>query len=376
MLGAQAAVLKAPGPFLLPAARAAAGHTSSATRKEVRQQLAKQILRAALIIICSAVGYVLAGYVGVGMVPRWVGLVGGFIFALLALLLEELIRRTPLKTTIGATIGLLIGLGIASSVSAPLTRLTEITIAQTLIFLLIASAFGYVGLVLGSKLEEIKLPSSSKLLALIGRGGPSRRELLKVVDTSVIIDGRLADLAETGFLEGTLVVPQFVLQELRRIADSADAMKRARGRRGLDVLSRVQKSTVEVKVVDEDFPNIHEVDSKLVALAIQMQAKVLTNDYNLNKVARLQGLEVLNINELAGALRPVVLPGEILTVQIVREGKEPGQGVSYLDDGTMVVVDNASRLLGRTLPVSVTSILQTSAGRMIFATLAEQVNKA
>jgi uncharacterized protein YacL len=288
-------------------------------------------------------------------------------------LIEEIIRKTPLKTTIGATIGLLVGLGVASLISSPLTRLTENTIAQSLIFILIACAFGYIGLVLGSRqIEELKLPSAAKLLThLAGRGTP-RRELLKVVDTSVIIDGRLADLAETGFLEGTLVVPQFVLAELRHIADSPDPMKRARGRRGLDVLGRVQKSPVEVRVVDDDFANIHEVDSKLVALAIRMQAKVLTNDYNLNKVARLQGLEVLNINELAGALRPVVLPGEVLSVQIVREGKEPGQGVSYLDDGTMVVVENAARLIGRAIEVSVTSVLQTSAGRMIFATPREQ----
>lgn len=329
--------------------------------------MGKLILRAVLIIVCSVIGYFLAGFVEVP-VPRWLGLAGGFVFALLALLIEEIIRKTPLKTTIGATVGLLVGLGVASLVSTPLTRLTENTIAQSLIFILIACAFGYIGLVLGSRqIEELKLPSTAKLLALLGRGAAPRRELAKVVDTSAIIDGRLADLAETGFLEGVLIVPQFILQELRHIADSPDPLKRARGRRGLNVLSRVQKSPVEVRVVDEDFANIHEVDSKLVALALRLQAKVVTNDYNLNKVARLQGLEVLNINELAGALRPVVLPGEVLSVQIVREGKEPGQGVSYLEDGTMVVVENASRLIGKTLEVAVTSVLQTSAGRMIFA---------
>jgi uncharacterized protein YacL len=337
--------------------------------------LGKLILRIALIVVCSAIGYAIPSYVREVSIPRWLGLVGGLIFALLALLIEEIIRKTPLKTTLGATIGLLIGLGIASLVSSPLTRLSENTIAQTLIFILIACAFGYVGLVLGSKqIEELKLPSAARLLVLLGRGerGGPRRDLVKIVDTSVIIDGRLADLCETGFLEGTLIVPQFVLQELRHVADSPDALKRARGRRGLDVLSRIQKSPVEVRVVDEDFPRLHEVDSKLVALAIRMQAKVLTNDYNLNKVARLQGLEVLNINELAAALRPVLLPGEVLSVQIVREGKEPGQGVSYLEDGTMVVVENAARMVGRTLEVTVTSVLQTSAGRMIFATPREQ----
>jgi uncharacterized protein YacL len=341
----------------------------------VRDELGKLILRLALIVVCSAIGYAIPSYLGEVSIPAWLGLVGGLTFALLALLIEEIIRKTPLKKTIGATIGLLVGLGIASLVSAPLTRLSENTIAQTLIFILIACAFGYIGLVLGSskQIEELRLPSAPRLLALLGHGGGQpRRELAKIVDTSVIIDGRLADLCETGFLEGMLIVPQFILQELRHVADAPDALKRARGRRGLDVLNRIQKSPVEVKVVDEDFPRLHEVDSKLIALAIKMQAKVLTNDYNLNKVARLQGLEVLNINELAAALRPVVLPGEILSVQIVREGKEPGQGVSYLEDGTMVVVENAARLVGRTLDVSVTSVLQTSAGRMIFASPKEQ----
>jgi uncharacterized protein YacL len=332
--------------------------------------LGKTILRAALIVICSVIGYIIPGFIREASIPRWWGLLGGLVFALLALLLEEIIRKTPLKRTIGATAGLLIGLGIASLVSSPITRLADNAIAQTLIFILIASAFGYIGLVLGSKLEEIKLPGLARLPQLVGLGGGQpRRELpAKVVDTSVIIDGRLADLCETGFLEGFLVVPQFVLDELRHIADAADPLKRARGRRGLDVLARIQKSPVEVRVVDDDFPRLHEVDSKLIALAMKMQAKVLTNDYNLNKVARLQGLEVLNVNELAGALRPVVLPGEMLSVLIVREGKEPGQGISYLDDGTMVVVENAARLMGRTVDVSVTSVLQTSAGRMIFAT--------
>jgi uncharacterized protein YacL len=335
--------------------------------------MGKHILRAALIIVCSAIGYFIPRFVQEGRFPGWMGMLGGFIFALLALLIEEIIRKTPLKRTVGATLGLLIGLVIAGYISTPLTRLSENNMAQTLIFILIACAFGYIGLVQGSKLEEIKLPSAGRLLGLVGLGsGRERRELTKVVDTSVIIDGRLADLCETGFVEGTLIVPQFVLDELRHIADSADPLKRVRGRRGLDILSRVQRSTVAVKVVDDDFPNLREVDSKLVALAIRMEAKVLTNDYNLNKIAKLQGLEVLNINELAGALRPVLLPGEVLSVSIVKEGKEAGQGVSYLDDGTMVVVENASRLIGRTLEVSVTSVLQTSAGRMIFASPKEQ----
>ena len=195
----------------------------------------------------------------------------------------------------------------------------------------------------------------------------------KILDTSVIIDGRVADICETDFLEGPLIIPQFVLQELQHIADSADNLKRARGRRGLDILNRMQKGdTVEVKVVDEDYPDIKEVDAKLIALAREMNAKIVTNDFNLNKVAQLQGVPVLNINQLANALKPMVLPGEVLHLQIMREGKEQGQGVAYLDDGTMVVVENASRHLGQEVEASVTSILQTTAGRMIFTTLKEE----
>ncbi|MBN2332851.1 MAG: TRAM domain-containing protein [Deltaproteobacteria bacterium] len=190
----------------------------------------------------------------------------------------------------------------------------------------------------------------------------------KIIDTSVIIDGRIADLSETGFLEGVLVVPQFVLQELQSIADSPDPLRRTRGRRGLDILKRMQNQAfIEIKIIDEDFPRIKEVDAKLVALAKKKQAKIITNDFNLNKVADLQGVAVLNINQLANALKPVVLPGETLHILIMKEGKEPLQGIGYLDDGTMVVVDHAKDLVGETLTVVVTSVLQTTAGRMIFA---------
>ncbi len=184
----------------------------------------------------------------------------------------------------------------------------------------------------------------------------------------MIIDGRIADLTETGFLEGTLIIPQFVLQELQFIADSPDPLRRTRGRRGLDILKRMQNQAyVQINITDEDFPRIKEVDAKLVALAKKKSAKIITNDFNLNKVADLQGVEVLNINQLANALKPVVLPGETLQIMIMKEGKEPLQGIGYLDDGTMVVVDHAKDLVGEKLDVVVTSVLQTTAGRMIFA---------
>lgn len=192
----------------------------------------------------------------------------------------------------------------------------------------------------------------------------------------MIIDGRIADLCETGFMEGEFIIPQFILQELQHISDSADTLKRARGRRGLDILNHIQKNNdVVVQIVENDFPNIKEVDAKLVELGKKLGAKILTNDLNLNKVAGLQGVQVLNINELTNALRPVVLPGETMRVFVLKEGKEAGQGVAYLDDGTMVVVDNAKRCIGKNVDVVVTSILQTSAGRMIFTRLREETDR-
>ena len=183
----------------------------------------------------------------------------------------------------------------------------------------------------------------------------------------MIIDGRIADLCDTGFIDGTLVIPQFVLKELQLVADSADSMKRNRGRRGLDILQKIQKmSGVEVIISDADFPEVREVDLKLIELARTLSGKIVTNDFNLNKVAQLRGVEVLNINELANALKPVVLPGEIMKVFILKEGKEYNQGVAYLDDGTMVVVDNARKMIGKTIDIVVTSVLQTTAGKMIF----------
>lgn len=190
----------------------------------------------------------------------------------------------------------------------------------------------------------------------------------KLLDTNVIIDGRISDICKTGFLEGKLLIPVFVLEELQHIADSADSLRRVRGRRGLDVLQKIrEESPLEVEIMNVDFDDIHEVDSKLVRLAQKIGGKIITNDFNLNKVAQLRGVEVLNINDLSNAVKAVVIPGETMKVQVVRDGKEPGQGVAYLDDGTMIVIENGHRYLSRTISVEVTSALQTSAGRMIFA---------
>jgi uncharacterized protein YacL len=208
-------------------------------------------------------------------------------------------------------------------------------------------------------------------------GEKSSKKTFKILDTSVIIDGRIADIAETGFLDGVLVIPQFVLRELQLVADSADSMKRNRGRRGLDILQRIQKMAhLNVQIVEEDFPHVREVDMKLIELAKIYDCKIITNDFNLNKVAQLHGVEVLNINELANSLKPIVLPGETMRVFILKEGKEYNQGVAYLDDGTMVVVDNAKKMISKTIDISVTSVLQTTAGKMIFGKYDERMHAA
>ena len=221
----------------------------------------------------------------------------------------------------------------------------------------------YLGLMLGGKNGEWLEPA--RFLTLFRAVGPERR--YKILDTSVIIDGRIADVCEAGFIDGTMVIPQFVLKELQLVADSGDSLKRNRGRRGLDILQRVQKMAgIEVTISDVDFPDVREVDLKLIELARTLQGKIITNDFNLNKVAQLRGVEVLNVNELANALKPVVLPGEIMKVFVLKEGKEYNQGVAYLDDGTMVVVDNARKMISKTIEIVVTSVLQTTAGKMIF----------
>ncbi|HYE16593.1 MAG TPA: TRAM domain-containing protein, partial [Pyrinomonadaceae bacterium] len=236
-----------------------------------------------------------------------------------------------------------------------------------------AFIMAYVGLMVGA--------AKGDYLELSALGGifsdKATRRDVKILDTSVIIDGRIADVAETGFLSGTIVIPQFILRELQQVADSPDSSKRQRGRRGLDMLNRLQgNSALDIQVVDTDFPAVKEVDLKLLELSKSLDGVVVTNDFNLNKVAQLHGIQVLNINELANALKPVVLPGEAMRVFILREGKEYNQGVAYLDDGTMVVVDNARRMIGKTADIAVTSVLQTTAGKMIFGRLWEDAEGA
>ncbi len=285
---------------------------------------------------------------------------------------EIRLRRASLTRLIGAAVGstlgilgaFLISLVIGHAVNEPTTK----SFLQVMTLLLM----GYVGLVVGASKGDLL-----NLAALGDLFGSEKqvRESLKVLDTSVIIDGRIADICETGFVDGVLVIPRFVLRELQLVADSADSLKRNRGRRGLDVLQHIQKmAELQIRIVEDDFLHIREVDMKLIELAKRYDAKIVTNDFNLNKVAQVQGVPVLNINELANSLKPIVLPGETMRVFILKEGKEHNQGVAYLDDGTMVVVDNARKMISRTIDITVTSVLQTTAGKMIFGKYDERTH--
>lgn len=279
---------------------------------------------------------------------------------------EARLQKMPTKDLVGGAIGLIIGLIISALFS---TILNQVPLVGSLLSVILSLFLCYLGISLGTKRKE-DIFSLSTFFSRFGKEkkGEPKGPAYKILDTSVIIDGRIADIIQTGFVEGILVIPGFVLEELRHIADSSDLSKRNRGRRGLDILNKISKeSDLKVQIHEKDFDDISEVDSKLVRLAQVMSAQVLTNDYNLNKVAELHGVKVLNINELANAVKPVVLPGEEMVVQVLKDGKEVGQGVAYLDDGTMIVVDGGKKYIGQTIGVMVTSVLQTAAGRMIFA---------
>jgi uncharacterized protein YacL len=308
-----------------------------------------------------------------GLSKVWAALLGALL-GVLFIVFEIRLERASLKRLIGAGAGSIFGILGALMIShlLSLTALHDTTLSFLQVTLLLL--MGYVGLVLGANKGD--LLNLSALGGLFSAEQKPRRNF-KLLDTSVIIDGRVADVCETGFVDGVLMVPQFVLRELQLVADSSDQLKRNRGRRGLDILQRMQKmGTIQVQIVEEDFPHLREVDMKLIELAKQVDAKIVTNDFNLNKVAQLQGVPVLNINELANALKPVVLPGEAMRVFILKEGKEYNQGVAYLDDGTMVVVDNAKKMISKTIDIAVTSVLQTTAGKMIFGRFEERKSVA
>lgn len=322
------------------------------------------------------------------------GLIGaliGFVIALpiinqglkLARRIESLLSRVPNQELMAGTAGLLFGLIIANLIGLAFYR---VPIIGSYIPIILSAIFGYIGMRLASRKgpelyanwlqsrtvakdkKKDVVPKDSEQAAIPVISEFESVSVAKLLDTSVIIDGRIAELCETGFLEGPLVVPLFVLEELQHISDSADVLKRNRGRRGLDILQSIQqKEIIAIKVIADDFEDITEVDSKLMRLALDKKWKIVTNDFNLNKVASLQGIEVLNLNDLANALKPAMIPGEWIRVQVIKEGKEDNQGVAYLDDGTMIVIENGAQYVDTAIDVMVTSVLQTSAGRMIFA---------
>lgn len=297
----------------------------------------------------------------------------GIVLTLLILLAELRLRRAQIGGLVGGAAGTIVGISAALLVSLVISHSSEPEPTKSFLQYATLFAFGYLGLVLGSgRASELR----ASLMGAAGRNQEAGSAALKLLDTSVLIDGRIADICDAYFLDGVLGVPQFVLHELQMVADSADAMKRQRGRRGLEVLQRMQKMPhVEVRILEENPPQPGDVDHKLVELARRLGAKIVTNDFNLNKVATVQGLAVLNVNQLANALKPVVLPGEPMRVLILREGKEANQGVAFLDDGTMVVVEGGRRLINKSVDILVTSVHQTTAGKMIFGRLDDRVEQ-
>ena len=331
-------------------------------------------------LICILLGAVLGGLIGFLASPYFIRCLKRF-----SAWVEQQLGKMPIHDVIAGAIGLAIGLIIANLLGYSFAKIPVVGDYIPVIFSIV---FGYLGITITikkrqeltglfdfvprfmkefAKMKEMRA-GASQAPAGAAAVAPKEDKAYKLLDTSVIIDGRIADICDTGFIEGTLLIPVFVLEELQHIADSSDVLKRTRGRRGLDILQRIRQTTkVKVEITNVDFDDIAEVDSKLVRLGQQVGGKIITNDYNLNKVAQLRGVEVLNINELSNAVKPVVIPGETMHVTIVKAGKEPGQGVAYLDDGTMIVVENGNRHMNESITVEVTSALQTAAGRMIFA---------
>ncbi len=308
--------------------------------------------------------FCIAGYYFFGLrdLPRWIGLLTGFAAGSAIIYAEINLQKRSGREILAGVLGLILGLIVAFLVGSLVCLIPAVGIYRYYVMIGFGLVLGYLGAVVGIRKRSD--------LRLGGRRLGDEEAPPKILDTSVIIDGRIAEICESHFIEGKLIVPKFVLDELQQIADSPDPLRRNRGRRGLEILRRMQlRKDMQVVVDDYDPPRADEVDTKLVRLARERQAKIITNDFNLNKVAELHGIKVLNVNQLANALKPVVLPGEEISVKIMKRGKEPEQGVGYLDDGTMVVVEGASNLLNRTVSVVVTSVLQTTVGRMIFSRL-------
>lgn len=309
-----------------------------------------------VILIFAIIFYFLSSFIYKGIIA----IIDGF---------ERNIQKLTVTEFLFGTLGLLVGLVFATLIGVPISRIHFVI--GPILFILIDLIGALVGIKIFIKRKEdiLNLLTSIKKNGIRDKKNKHNEKICpKILDTSVIIDGRIFDICQTGFVEGPLVIPGFVLNELRHISDSADGLKRNRGRRGLDILNKIQKElSIETQIYEEDFPEIAEVDAKLLKLAQVLNGKVVTNDFNLNKVAEFQGVPVLNINELANAIKPVLLPGEEMKVVVMKDGKEASQGIAYLDDGTMIVVEGGRKFISEEIMVVVTSVLQTAAGRMIFA---------
>ncbi len=333
------------------------------------------LIRLLFVLGCALFGYLTEmPWMQFLHIPQvaWIGALAGLFLGTLVISLDVFFKqytvRNILSVLIGVALGLLIHwffMVVISYLNLPPEAMRQLGIATAIIF----TYLGAITILRGQDEFTLMIP-----FVTLDTKGTS--EELILLDTSVIIDGRITDICKTHFLSGKFILPRFVLKELQLIADSSDPLKRNRGRRGLDVLNKIKANpNVQVKIHEMDFPELNTVDAKLVKMGQVLNAKVFTNDFNLNKVAEIQGVKVLNINELANALKPIVMPGELMQVKILKEGKEHDQGVAYLDDGTMVVVDNARRKIGQTFNVTITSVLQTQAGRMIFAKLGEDQDR-
>lgn len=331
------------------------------------EQLRLRVLFVILVgVICYGVAY------NLGFDPWMPALIGGWITTIVVVVERGLIRVSIRGLMIGG-LGLGVGVILANLLAYPILLINPLKQLAPFILLLINVIFASVGLTVAVKREE---EITDFLSRLSGKRGQIRQAKYKILDTSVIIDGRIADLCEAGFIEGTLVIPNFILSELQQVADSSASTKRTRGRRGLDMVNRLQsQENIPVQIVDRDFPDIPEVDSKLLQLAKIMGANIITNDYNLKKIAKIQDVKVLNINEVATALKPVLLPGESLRISILKEGENPNQGVAYLEDGTMVVIEGGKKYIGKETEVLVTSVLQTTTGKMIFTEIKGETSK-
>jgi uncharacterized protein YacL len=324
------------------------------------------VIRTLFILVLTAACYFLRPF---GLEP-WAASVMGAIAAAAVIVFELRVRALSIKRLLGAVLGSILGIAGAALFGMVLAGSLPPGGTRALLQLFVLMLMTYVGLMVGASKGDLLNFTGGLAELFAGERAAGAKRNLKILDTSAIIDGRIADVVETGFLEGTLLVPEFVLRELQVVADSSDSSRRQRGRRGLDILQKMQAHPLlSVQIIEDDFPQLREVDLKLIELAKKKGSPIVTNDFNLSKVAQLHHVQVLNLNDLANSLKPLVLPGEKMNIVVLKEGKEYNQGVGYLDDGTMVVVDHARRMIGRAVEITVTSVLQTASGKMIFGKL-------